>query len=123
PERVDDAGGFAARRVRQRHRVVPGALIDLDEVDADGFDLESHLARTRLGQRPFRQLEHFGSAGPCDVDRLHAYALGFSHGRAASISRASTPCAPSVQYVVTWAPACCSMRASRSASSGGAIGS
>jgi hypothetical protein len=48
---IDHAGRLVARHARQLHGVEPGALVDVDEVDADGGVPQAHLAGAGLADR------------------------------------------------------------------------
>ena len=53
--RLDDAGAFHAERQRQRQRVVqPGAVVDVDVVEAAGLVADADLARRRVADRAGR---------------------------------------------------------------------
>ena len=66
-----DAGRLGARRVRSRHRVGAGALIDLDEVDADRFDVDQQLARARRRRRDVVDRENLRPTSFVNSNRAH----------------------------------------------------
>jgi hypothetical protein len=66
--RVDDAGSLGARRERQGLRVETGAVIDVDEIEADGFLAKLDLARAGLPDVDFFPLEDIGTADFMDSD-------------------------------------------------------
>ena len=49
PQRLDDARPLHPRGEGQRQRVETGAVVDVDEVDADRLEAHPRLARTRFG--------------------------------------------------------------------------
>ena len=59
---VDHAGAFIAGDRRDLHRIKPGALVGVDEVDADGGVPDSHLSRAGVAHRHVVDLQHFGPA-------------------------------------------------------------
>ena len=65
------ARGFAAGDQGQRGFVDAFAEIDLDEVDADGFNAHQDLARSRLGNGQIGQLQDFRSASRMNLDGFH----------------------------------------------------
>jgi hypothetical protein len=65
------AGGFAARDHGERSFVDALAKVDLNEVDASGFNADEHLACLRLGDGQVGELEGFGSACVLDLDGFH----------------------------------------------------
>ena len=73
PELLHRAGGFAAGDHGQRGLVNAFAEIDLDEVDADGFNAHQDLARSRFGDGQFGQLQNFGSASRMKLDGFHGF--------------------------------------------------
>src|SRR5262249_35925892 len=70
PDGDDLAGPLRSRHERQRHLVEAGALIDVDEIDADGVLLEPHLAGTRCGHLHAFPLHHLRAACLVDADRV-----------------------------------------------------
>ena len=49
-QRLHHAGRFRAQAGRQRQRIKPGAVIGVDEIDADGGVPDPHLARPGAGR-------------------------------------------------------------------------
>ena len=68
-DRIDDAGGFTARRKRQRRFELVKVLDDqrVGEIDPGGMDLDAHLALAGLGRR--NVLTTSFSGGPCSTHR------------------------------------------------------
>ena len=72
---------LAGRRHRPAHlgadddrhlaRVLPGAEVGVDVVDADGVGLDQHLVRARGGHRLLDVLQNFRTACLGDFDRAH----------------------------------------------------
>ena len=75
PDRLYDAGALHSDYRRQGRRVLSelaGAIVDVDEVDANRELAQQHFAGTRRRNFDFRVLEHFGPAiGP------HEHRSGF----------------------------------------------
>ena len=65
------SGRFLPGGERQRYRVQPAALIDVDEVHSRGGDLQDHLPGPRLGRWHVLVLQHLGTAGGVNAHRLH----------------------------------------------------
>src|SRR3970040_2819975 len=59
---VDHARAFHAKGKRRLQRVEPGALIDVDEVDADRSDLAARFARLRFRHRDIFNGQDFSAA-------------------------------------------------------------
>ena len=68
-DRLDHAGALHAQRQRQRIGVQAGALVDVDEVDADGMVADAHLAGAGLADLQLDELHRFGAAELADLDR------------------------------------------------------
>ena len=66
--RLDDAGSLLAEAGRQRHRVEPGAMIGVDEIDADRQVADLHLAGSRRGQAGLDPLQDVGAADAVKAD-------------------------------------------------------
>jgi hypothetical protein len=73
-DRFDRAGALHARDEGQGHRIEPGAVIDIDEIQPDGAMAQPDLAGARFADRDLLPLEHFGAAGLVDAN-------GMRHGR------------------------------------------
>ena len=71
PELLHRARGFAAGDHGQRGFVDALAEVDLDEVDAGGFNAHQDLARSRFGDGQIGQLQNFGSASRMNLDGFH----------------------------------------------------
>jgi len=56
--RLDHARRLHAQRQRQRVRVQAGALVDVDEVQADGVVADAHLARAGVADGQIDELHH-----------------------------------------------------------------
>ena len=69
-DRIDDTRRLHARHERQRQRVEAGAVIDIDVVQPDCGLLQPDLAGTRLADLDLVPLQHFGTAGLMDSDRV-----------------------------------------------------
>ncbi len=66
---VDHAGGFRPRREGQLGALVDaGAVVDVDEIDADGGVAQAHLAGGGLRHGHLDPLHHFRSAELFDPD-------------------------------------------------------
>src|SRR5258706_9189203 len=63
PHRRDDACGLLTVNERERRRVTAFAEIDVDKVDARGFDLNDRLVWFGLRDGKIDQLQYFRSAG------------------------------------------------------------
>src|SRR5207342_2675351 len=66
--RLDHAGGLVAERKRQWQRIDARALVDIEEVEADGVVADPHLLRARLADRQVDELHLLGAAGLVDAD-------------------------------------------------------
>src|SRR6202042_3505102 len=69
-ERGDDAGRLAAESARQVAGIEPGAVVDVDVVDADGRVTHLHLVCGGLGQLRLLETQHFRTAVGVETDRL-----------------------------------------------------
>ena len=72
-DRLDHAGGLEAEPRRQRHLVGTGAVIDVDEVEADGGMLQPNLASAGGANLDVLPGHYLGAAVAIDADR-------FGHG-------------------------------------------
>jgi DNA-binding response OmpR family regulator len=70
-ESGDRTGALLAERRRQGDRVEPGALVDVDEVDARRFQADQDLAGRRPGDRHGLDAERLRTAGFVYPHRLH----------------------------------------------------
>ena len=68
PGGLDDAGGLLAEAGGQRHRVEPGAMIGVDEIDADRQVADLHLAGSRRRQAGLDPLQDVGAADAVKAD-------------------------------------------------------
>jgi hypothetical protein len=68
--RFDDTGAFHAQAQRQRVLVQAGALVDVDEVQADGVVADADLARAGLAHGQVDELHLLGAAVLADLDGL-----------------------------------------------------
>ena len=71
---LDDAGALHAQLQRQRVVVEAGALVDIDEVQADGVVADAHLARARFTHLDRVDHHFLGAAGAVDADGAAALA-------------------------------------------------
>ena len=67
---IDQTGCFPPEGERQRQRVETGALIDVDVVEADGFDLDARFTGLGFRDRNLFVFENFRSAKNCVRVRL-----------------------------------------------------
>ena len=65
--RLDDAGAFHAQGQRHGQCVQTGALVDVDEVQTDGFVADADLAWAGLAHGDFDQFHFFGAAVAGDL--------------------------------------------------------
>jgi hypothetical protein len=68
---LDDAGAFEADAGWQRQRVEPGAVIGIDEVEADRGMAHANLPRARFAQVDILPAQYLGPAGRVKTDRLY----------------------------------------------------
>ena len=68
-DHIDGSRRLHARNERQRQRVKPGAVIDIDEVQSHCGLLQPDLAGTGSTNLDPFPLQHFGAAGLMDSDR------------------------------------------------------
>jgi len=68
--RFDDARGLGPRAARQRQRIQAGALIDVDEVEADRVIANADLARSGVADLDVLPDEHLGATGLVEADCL-----------------------------------------------------
>jgi hypothetical protein len=62
------AGALVAEHQRHRQRVGAGALVDVDEVEADRMVADADLAGARVAHRQIDELHLFGAADLVDAD-------------------------------------------------------
>jgi hypothetical protein len=72
--RRHDTRALATRRVRERHRVLAGPLIDLDEVDADRLETNDDLTGPGRWLGYVLEAQHLGTADLVDANRFHVRA-------------------------------------------------
>ena len=70
PDFLDHARRLAAEAARQWHRVKPGAVIDIDEVQSAGGVADARLARAGLAELDFLPDQNFGAALLMNPDRF-----------------------------------------------------
>ena len=71
---LDHAGALAAEPTRQLHRVETGAIVDIDEVEADGGVADARLARARLADLDLLPDQNIGGTGFVKADGVrHGY--------------------------------------------------
>jgi hypothetical protein len=66
--RLHDAGAFHAKLQRHGEGVEPAALVDIDEVQADGLVADADLARAGVAHGHIYEFELFGATGLVDLD-------------------------------------------------------
>jgi hypothetical protein len=91
--RLDAAGALGAEHGRQLHRVEPGAVVDVDEVDAARVVADADLAGPGLaGIVDLHMLQDLGAARALDLDRSHGrLARTVPPARASFTSRGPPP--------------------------------
>ena len=62
-DRFDDASTFHAERQRQRHRVEPGAMVSIDEIEPGRGGAHPNFAGRGLSNLDFFPAHDFGTAG------------------------------------------------------------
>src|SRR6185436_9912972 len=67
-DRFDDTRRLFARSRRQRHLIQTVALVDVDEVEADGSLTNAHLISRGLADLGGFPLQNFGAAGLMKTD-------------------------------------------------------
>ena len=78
PDRADT---FGAGHQRQRQRIAPLSVVDVDEIDAGGGHLDEHLAGARHRIGAFGVGQGLGSAVGVDDNRMHPPSLCGAHSK------------------------------------------
>ena len=69
--RFHDTGGFRPQTRRHGQRIKSAAMVDINEIDADGGVMHAHLAGAGRGQVKILVFQDFGAAGFFDAYGFH----------------------------------------------------